>query len=228
MSRKLVLRSIEPVTHDTHHLVFDRPKDFAFEPGQAVDMALDRDGWRDERHPFTMTSLPGEKTLEFVIKSYPESAEGHTGMTRRIGRMSPGDAVLVEEPWGAIRDEGDGVFIAGGAGITPFIAILKAKLEKAGTLEGNTLVFSNRTEADIILRDSFHKMPGLKPVFVVTGEPDSPLHRDKIDVALLSDHVVPGRDTCYVCGPDAMLDDMTADLRRIGVPEDDIVTEEFD
>ncbi|NIY97880.1 flavodoxin reductase, partial [Salipiger sp. HF18] len=138
MTRKLTLRSITAVTHDTHHLVFDRPDDFDFAPGQAVDMALDRDGWRESRHPFTMTSLPGEETLEFVIKSYPEDAEGHEGMTARLGRMQPGDAVLVEDPWGAIQDEGDGVFIAGGAGVTPFISIPRKKLHERGTLEGNT------------------------------------------------------------------------------------------
>lgn len=228
MSRKLTLQSIEPVTHDVNHLVFDRPEGLDFVPGQAIDMALDKEGWREERRPFTFTSLPGQNRLEFVIKSYPESADGHDGVTERIGRMQPGDAVLVEEPWGAIEDKGDGVFIAGGAGVTPFIAILRKKLEERGTLEGNTLVFSNKTEADIILRETFEEMPGLKTVFLVTDEEASPLHRKQIDGKLLAQVVTPARDVCYVCGPDAMLDDMAKALRDIGVAEDRIVTEEFD
>lgn len=228
MTRKLTLRSIEPVTHDVHHLVFERPEGVDFVPGQAVDMALDRDGWREERHPFTFTSLPSDKTLDFVIKSYPEGEGGHTGVTERIGRMQPGDTVLIEDPWGAIADRGDGVFIAGGAGVTPFIAILKAKLAEKGTLEGNTLIFSNKTEDDIILRQQFHDMKGLKPVFVITDDPESRLHRSKIDGELLAQHVEAGRDICYVCGPDAMLDDMSAELRKLGVSDDDIVTEDFD
>lgn len=228
MSRKLTLQSIEPVTHDVNHLVFDRPEGLDFVPGQAIDMALDKEGWREERRPFTFTSLPGQDRLEFVIKSYPESADGHDGVTERIGRMQPGDAVLVEEPWGAIEDKGDGVFIAGGAGVTPFIAILRKKLEERGTLDGNTLVFSNKTEADIILRETFEEMPGLKTVFLVTDEEASPLHREQIDDKLLAQVVTPARDVCYVCGPDAMLDDMAKALRDIGVAEDRIVTEEFD
>ncbi|SDH08589.1 FAD-binding oxidoreductase [Alloyangia pacifica] len=228
MSRKLTLQSIEPVTHDVNHLVFDRPEGLDFVPGQAIDMALDKEGWREERRPFTFTSLPGQDRLEFVIKSYPESADGHDGVTERTGRMQPGDAVLVEEPWGAIEDKGDGVFIAGGAGVTPFIAILRKKLKERGTLEGNTLVFSNKTEADIILREAFEGMPGLKTVFLVTDEEASPLHREQIDGKLLAQVVTPARDVCYVCGPDAMLDDMAKALRDIGVAEDRIVTEEFD
>jgi len=228
MTRTLTLRSITPVTHDTNRLAFDRPDDLDYTPGQAAHVALDQDGWRDEVRSFTMTSLPGEDQLEFVIKSYPDDDEDHGGVTARIGRLQPGDTVLVEDIWGAIEDKGDGVFIAGGAGVTPFIAILRDKLARNGTLEGNTLVFSNKAERDIILRDSFEKMPGLETRFLVTEEEDSPLHRGQIDAALLKEHVTPGKDICYVCGPDPMLDDIAEALKSIDVPEGDIVMEQFD
>jgi len=224
MTTKLTLQDIRPVTHDVNHLIFDRPEGIDFSPGQAVDLALDRDGWRDEKRPFTFTSLPDEAAIEFVIKSYPD----HDGVTKRIARMKPGDTVLIEEPWGAIKDEGDGTFIAGGAGVTPFIAILRAKLQESGTLDGNTLVFSNKTEDDIILRTWFDKMPGLTTRYVVTDQPESPFSGDKIDAGLLRQVVSVGSDTCYVCGPDAMLDDIAEALKEIGVAENRIVTEDFD
>ena len=125
MTHTLTLQSISPVTHDTHHLVFDKPEGFSFTPGQAVDLSLDKDGWREEKRPFTFTSLPDEDTLQFVIKSYPE----HDGVTEQIGKLQAGDKVLIEDPWGAIEDKGDGIFIAGGAGVTPFISILRKKLQ---------------------------------------------------------------------------------------------------
>ncbi|MBN9674411.1 FAD-binding oxidoreductase [Salipiger bermudensis] len=228
MTRTLTLRSIAPVTHDTYRLTFDRPADLDYTPGQAAHMALDQEGWRDEIRSFTMTSLPGEEQLEFVIKSYPEDAEGHGGVTARIARLQPGDTMLLEDIWGAIEGKGDGVFIAGGAGVTPFIAILRDKLARKGTLKGNTLVFSNKAERDIILRDSFEKMPGLETCFLVTEEEDSPLHRGQIDADLLGKHVTPGKDICYICGPDAMLDDIAEALTSIDVPEGDIVMEQFD
>lgn len=136
--------------------------------------------------------------------------------------------MVLKDVWGAIDDEGDGVFIAGGAGVTPFIAILREKLEKTGSLEGNTLIFSNKAERDILLRDAFDKMPGLRVRYIVTDEPDSPLYRERIDEALLKEYVEPSRDTCYVCGPPAMLDDISRHLKRIGVPEQRIVMEQFD
>lgn len=160
MSRKLTLQSIEPLTHDVHHLVFDKPEGLKFTPGQAIDMALDRDGWREEKRPFTFTSLPGEGTLEFVIKSYPESADGHDGVTERIGKMQPGDTVLVEEPWGAIEDKGDGVFIAGGAGVTPFIAILRKKLAENARLRATRWCFPIRPRPTSSCARASSRWPG--------------------------------------------------------------------
>ncbi|MFD1343660.1 FAD-binding oxidoreductase [Litorisediminicola beolgyonensis] len=224
MSHKLTLTSITPVTHDTYHLVFDRPDGFDFAPGQAVDLALDRDEWRDEKRPFTFTSLPEDDMLEFVIKSYPS----HDGVTEQIAKMKPGDKAVIDDPWGAIADKGAGWFIAGGAGITPFIAILKKRLKENGTLEGSTLIFSNMTEKDIILRDTFERMPGLKCVFTVTDEPSSPLCMGMIGKEMLAQHVTPGAGKCYVCGPDKMIEDISGALKEIGVEDGDIVTEEFD
>jgi ferredoxin-NADP reductase len=224
MAHSLTLKSIEPVTHDTNHLVFEKPSGIEFKPGQAVDLALDKEGWRDEKRPFTFTSLPEDDTLEFVIKSYPD----HDGVTEQIGQLKAGDKVLIDDPWGAIEDKGPGWFIAGGAGVTPFIAILKQRLKDNGTLEGCKLIFSNKTEKDIILRDTFESMKGLECVFTVTDQEDSPLYTGEIGKEMLSQHVTPGDGKCYVCGPDAMLDDISACLKEIGVPEDDIITEEFD
>lgn len=58
MTHRLTLRAIEPVTHDTNHLVFDRPGGYSWRPGQATLLRLDRDGWRDQKRPFTFVSDP--------------------------------------------------------------------------------------------------------------------------------------------------------------------------
>ena len=222
MTHTLTLLSRQPVTHDTNLFVFDKPEGYAFTPGQATLMRLDRDGWREEERPFTFTSLPTEATLQFTIKSYPD----HDGVTERLGRLQEGETVLIGDAWGAIEDKGDGVFIAGGAGVTPFIAILRAKLKEKGTLEGNTLVFSNKTERDIILREEFEAMPGLRCHWTVTEQEDSPYSRGMIDRAMLDPFVTPGRDRLYVCGPDPMIEAICEELQALGAEPDGIVREE--
>lgn len=226
MTHTLTLKRIEPVTPDTHHLWFERPEGFDFTPGQAVDLALDRDGWREEKRPFTFVSLPDEDTLQFVIKSYPE----HDGVTEQIGAMTPGDAVIIDEPWGAISDEGPGWFIAGGAGVTPFVAVLRQRLKEKGTLSDCTLVFSNATEQDIILRNMFEGMNGLKTVFVVTDEdkPGPGVIAGRIDRDFLAYRIDPRQGSYYVCGPEPMIDDVTGVLRDLGVHRARIVVEDLD
>ncbi len=224
MTYTLKLNRIEPVTHDTYHLSFEKPEGFHYTPGQATELAIDKDGLRDEGRPFTFTSLPGEDTLDFVIKSYPD----HDGVTREIPKLQPGDTVQIGDAWGAIEDKGPGVFVAGGAGVTPFIPILRKRLADQGTLEGTTLVFSNQREQDIILRETFEEMPGLTCKWIVTDEPDSAFHNRMVDAEMLRDIVKPDSDTCYVCGPDPMVEAIAKAFAEIGVPDERVVTEDFD
>ncbi len=221
MTHTLTLREIAPVTHNVNHLVFDRPDGFDFQPGQATDFALDKDGWRDRQRPFTFTNLPDSDRLEFTIKSYP----AHDGVTEQIAHLAPGDTVLIEDAWGAIEDKGPGTFIAGGAGITPFIAILRARRAREGSLAGCQLIFSNARERDIILREEWEGMPGLDTVFTLTDEQAEGLEHRRIDGDFLDEKVKEWNGMFYVCGPDAMVEDIGKILRGKGVPVERIVIE---
>lgn len=222
MTYTLTLKEISPVTHDTHHLVFEKPEGFEFTPGQATDLSIQKDGWSDEPRPFTFIGLPDDQTLEFVIKSYPE----HDGVTEQVGKLSAGDKVEISEPWGAIEDHGPGVFVAGGAGVTPFLAILNKQLAEAGSLEGSTLIFSNKQERDIIYGDKLTHLPGLKTVFLVTDEPGSDMSHEPIGADFVLKHVE-GSTPIYLCGPDAMVDALAEGLKEAGLPERQIIREDF-
>ena len=109
------------VTHNVRRIRLEKPDDYNFTPGQATEVAIDKEGWRDEKRPFTFTSLNSDPWLEFVIKVYPD----HDGVTEQIGQLQKGDSLIIEDLWGAIEYKGEGTFIAGGAGVTPFIAIFR-------------------------------------------------------------------------------------------------------
>ncbi len=221
MKHHLTLKQIEPVTHDTYHLVFDRPDEFDYSPGQGVELFVLKDGWKDQGRPFTPVSLPSEPNLEFVIKSYPE----HHGVTEQISKLQPGADLEMKGPFGAISDQGPGVFIAGGAGVTPMIAVLRKRLKDHGTLEGSTLVFANKSEADIIWRDKFETMKGLTTAFVV-DEPGASVPQQRLDRNYLR-QFVSADSCCYLCGPPPMMDAIRDALHDLGVPEDRIIEEEF-
>ena len=222
MSHTLTLQSIRPLTHDVNELTFERPEGYDFTPGQATDFALDRDGWRDEKRPFTFSSLPGADQLQFTIKSYPS----HDGVTEQLGQMQGGESVLIEDPWGAIEDKGPGTFIAGGAGITPFLAILRARQASHGDLDGYRLIFSNTHERDIILRQEFEAMPGLKLDLLLSDEDTPDTHYGQVDADFLDGSDLDFGGMFYLCGPPPMEEAVAKLLTARGVSEDRLVREE--
>jgi predicted ferric reductase len=85
------------------------------------------------KRPFTFTSLNDNDYLEFIIKIY----DSNDGVTE-LGKLKQGDELLIHDVWGAIEYKGEGVFIAGGAGVTPFIAILR-QLQAENKIANNKL-----------------------------------------------------------------------------------------
>lgn len=222
MAHTLELQAIDSLTHDTYRLVFEKPSGYAYEPGQATELTLQRDGLRDESRPFTFTSQPEDDALEFVIKSYPDH-EG--GVTKHIPSLEPGETVEIGDAWGAISDRGPGVFIAGGAGITPFIPILRRRARE-GSLAGCTLVFSNKTEKDIILRDEWERMDGLDLWLLVTSEDSSPLAHRRLDRDALRERFPDAKSLrYYLCGPMPMVKGLTEALEDLGASTDSLVFE---
>lgn len=220
MTHKLRLLETAPLTPDTKLYVFTKPDGYTFSPGQATELALDRDGWREEKRPFTFTSDPDSEVLSFVIKSY----SARDGVTKRMADLEPGDTVLIEDAWGAIADKGNGVFIAGGAGITPFIGILRHRARE-GKLSGSRLIFGNKTEDDIILRPLWRALPGLTSQFVLSDS-DGGDRRGLLDEAMLDGLIDDWSQTFYLCGPPKMEEAVAEVLASRGVSDDRIVREE--
>lgn len=225
MTDKSVLKAKSALTHDTNHYVFSRPDGMQFEPGQAAELAIQKNGWKDAGRPFTFVSMPSDPDLEFVIKSYPD----HDGVTEQLALLEPGAEVTIDGPFGAIEDQGQdqgpGVFLAAGAGITPFIPILK-KRDLDGTLDGTTLIFSNKTAKDIILRGQWEAMQGLRTVFAVSDEKADGLHFGRVDKTLLAKEISSFDQKFYLCGPEGFVDAMRDTLKELGVKHGDIITED--
>ncbi|MBO0345353.1 FAD-binding oxidoreductase [Roseibium limicola] len=215
--QKTTLLSVEAVTHDVRRFKFRRPGGFGYQPGDATELALDIENWRDEKRPFTMTSLPDDEEIEFTIKGYPE----HDGVTTRLHALQPGDTVLIDEPFETFRYKGKGVFIAGGAGLTPFLAILR-DLRAKGELQGNQLIFANKEEKDIICADELAAMEGLDLEHVLSEEDKGGYRHGQIDVALLKDLVPDFDRRFYLCGPPPMQKAIQEDLQELGVDADSV------
>ncbi|MBS1782343.1 MAG: flavodoxin reductase [Bacteroidetes bacterium] len=200
MNHVLSIISIKQVTHDVRQIRLKKPEGYSFIPGHATDVSINLPDWKDEKRPFTFTSLNEDPYLEFTIKCYSD----HYGVTNQIGQLKVGDELIIDDPWGAISYKGSGYFIAGGAGITPFIAILR-QLHKEGKAKGNKLFFSNKTPKDIIYYEELKEILGDDALFVVTDISDGKYLHGFIDKAFISQYVSDFQSQFYICGPDPMI-----------------------
>ena len=221
MEHSVRLLKLEAVTHDTRRLVLEKPPGYRYEAGAAAEIAIDRPAWREECRPFSFTSLQEDDEIEFIVKIYA----AHQGVTRQISELEPGAKLLLTEPFGTIRYRGDGYFIAGGTGITPFIAILR-RLARDGGIGGSTLLYSVRTPDDIILRPELEGLLGGNIVYSLSHQPSRQYNSGMIDLPYLQRHAPDTSRYFYVCGPDDMVCDIRDMLQYLGVASGSIVVEE--
>lgn len=212
----------EPVTHNVRRFKVEKPEGYTFVPGQATEVTINQDGWKDKRNPFTFTSLNDWDHLEFTIKIYQDHEEG---VTRKLGTLKAGDELIIHDVWGAINYKGEGAFIAGGAGVTPFIAIFR-QLHKDGETGNNKLYFSNKTEKDIILQDEFTNILGDNFINTLTEEPSDKYDHARIDEAYLKEHISDFNQNFYICGPDPMVQGLQKALKDLGA-NDSVITVEL-
>lgn len=211
----------EFVTRDVKRFILTRPENFEFEPGQGVKFVIKEPAWQNEEgHPFTPTSLQNDRALEFMIKKYPADK----GVTERLHSLEPGAEIFLSEAFGTIAYKGEGTFIAAGAGITPFIAIFRM-LSREGTLGGNSLIFSNKTPADIICETELRNYLGSKCNLTCTRQSGPGCDSRHIDEVYLREMIKSLDQYFYICGPDAFVGGTIKVLKKFGVKRESLVFE---
>lgn len=222
MSQIVKIISIDPLTHDVIRLRLEKPEGYTYIPGQAADIAIQKPGWEKTKSCFTFTSLPSEDFLEFVIKTYPSRKR----VTNELLSLSAGDQLALFKPFGDIRNKGEGIFIAGGAGITPFLAILK-ELKSEGKVGNSKLIFANKTKEDIILKDYFEELLGDNFINILSDEKVEGYEEGYVNSRLIEKHSSPDLKYYYLCGPKPMMDAVEKHLEFLKVDPENIIKEGF-
>ena len=208
------------ITHDVKRFVVEKPLGYTFIPGQATDVCINLPEWKDKMRPFTFTGLNKWNYLEFMIKIYKE----YQDVTDMLGRINAGAELIIHEPFGAIQYKGPGVFIAGGAGITPFVAIFR-ELFKEKKLKGNRLIYSNKTSDDVIIGNELKKMLKQDFIYTFTREGTVGFMVKRIDRDFLIEYIADFGQHFYLCGPDIFVKEISALLLGLGATPDSLVVE---
>lgn len=223
MKNELVkIKSISHATPDVLKIVTEKPSGLSFVPGQATEIFINKEDWENEGRPFTFTGLPNENHLEFHIKTYPS----HQGVTNQLLSLKSGDELIVNDVFGAIAYKGEGTFIAGGAGVTPFISILR-DLNAKKQLGNNKLIFANKRKSDIILKSEFEQILQNNFINILSEEKTKEYAHGYITEDFIKENDTNLDSYFYLCGPPAMMEAVENQLRKLKVSENHIVKEAF-
>ncbi len=216
------IKSIDKVTHDVLRIVTEKPSNYTFHPGQATDVSINKNGWKDEKRPFTFTCLPDNDYIEFTIKTYPS----HQSVTNQLLQLNRGDELILHDVFGDIAYKGEGIFIAGGAGVTPFISIFRY-LQSKNEIGNNKLIFANKTKNDIIREEEFKTLLNENFINVLSDETVDGYQHGYITEDLLQANIGDLNKNFYVCGPPPMMDAIEKMLANLHVNEKLIIKEAF-
>ncbi|NLI15084.1 MAG: cytochrome-b5 reductase [candidate division Zixibacteria bacterium] len=214
---------IAPVTHDTKAFRFALPENASLDmmPGDHLHAHLEIDGNQISR-PYTPVSTPDDiGFFELIIKRYPNGI-----MSRYLHTRGVGDTVKLSGPFigghyrpGMAKKIG---MIAGGAGITPMITIIRTIIRNRHNVQ-LSLIYANKSENDIILREELEKYAVDFPNFRMLLALDQPPinwsgHSGFIDSELLALYL-PLPDTesvIFLSGPPMMEFKIREALLKLG------------
>jgi len=92
-------------------------------------------------------------------------------------------------------------------------------------ISGNTLIFANKTKADIILEAELSNMLGSAFINILSDEKNDKYFHGKISEDFLKIHLGDLNEKFYVCGPPPTTDAVLKQLANRGVGENSITLE---
>jgi len=229
-------------TRDSVRISLDVPEDlrdeFMFMPGQHLPVQIERDG-KSVRRTYSICSAEGCWPLEIGVRVQP----GGQFSEFAANELQIGDTLDVMPPTGRFhlpQERADGRFhigLASGSGITPILSIV-ASILNTEPASRFALFYGNREQnTTMFIEDLFalkNRYPERLQVHFLFSreEQEFDIAGGRIDadkVAELHQRFCTGVsvDAAWICGPESMIDIVTAALLDLGMDEDTVRSERF-
>ena len=191
-----------------------------FRPGQFAFLSIVGEDVSREAHPYSIASAPGASTLRFMVKALGD-------YTETLQELRPGSDALVEGPFGAFWSTGLAnprqVWIAGGVGIAPFLAMAASLDEHLREID---LYYCTEGPEHAHLIDELFEIADRDPrLRVVPVRKRSLGHLTADDIEGASRDIA-GKDI-FICGPPVMMRNLERQFVSFGVPKGQIHFEDF-
>ena len=239
---ELTIERITPETKDSVRIALGVPDEFAdeykFLPGQHLPFQITLDG-KKQRRTYSICSGRDERPLEIGVRVQP----GGKFSEFAASELSVGDTIEAMPPTGRFHvdldknNARDYVGFAAGSGITPILSMIKSVLETEPKSRF-TLFYGNRKQSTTMFIEDLYALKNLCPEqlqlhFVFSQEEQEfPIASGRLDTAKVRElfhHFCGGLDVgeAFVCGPDSMIQDVTAALLDLGINEEHVHAERF-
>ena len=223
--------AVEDLTRDICrlHMRVAEPEDFAFLPGQYVDIHVPDS--EDARRSFSLANVPGDGHIELIVRRYPNGRlSGMLGDTIRAGTE-----LAFTGPYGAFhlrKSDRPILMIAAGSGMAPILSLLR-QLAADPPDRPVRFFFGARTAEDLFYDDLIAELAGKLPDFAFTPvlsqeEWDGARGyvQDAVDAYLEAGEL--SEPEVYMCGPPAMIEAAEEMLEaKHGVPGQRIHHDKF-
>jgi ferredoxin-NADP reductase len=204
-------------------------------PGQHVDVRLTADDGYQAQRSYSIASAPEEKHVALTVERIQD------------GEVSPyftdevraGDKFEMRGPIGryfvwTVKLDGPLLLIGGGSGVVPLMAMLRHRAAHASSIPAE-LLYSSRTQSDIIYRDELDRLvarnDGLAVTHTLTREkPAGWTGRvGRIDSAMLAEAGLTAdqKPKIFICGPTGFVEAAANALLAFGHDRALIKTERF-
>jgi ferredoxin-NADP reductase len=224
---------VVPETPHVKTIGFDVPGWPGHRAGQHVDIRLTaEDGYQAQRS-YSIASTPEGTRVELTVERL-DDGEVSPYLT---DELRPGDAIELRGPIGGYfvwepAQGGPLLLVAGGSGVVPMMAMIRAR-KAAGSDAETRLLLSSRGWDEVIYRDELEQLggDGLTVVHTLTRSqpPGWRGYARRVDAEMLSE-VGPGgaeRPLVYVCGSTPFVEAVSEALVRLGHDPQAIKTERF-
>src|SRR3989475_4541156 len=215
--------SSRQLTPTTRAIEVEKPKAFTFRPTQFTFLQLKTEEGMDAR-PMSLATSPTRPHLEYAVRV------SDSAYKQAFAALQPGDEVAVFGPIGdfVLHETRPAVLVAGGVGITPLKGMAEYAADKALPIPIR-LVYSNRSEDEIVYRRELEALETLNPHFRMLNTLTRTTDRGwkgatgRIDSKLLREAARDLADPIYyVSGTPSMVVRILRLLRGVDVPTSNI------
>jgi predicted ferric reductase len=201
-------------------LRLDQP--FAVSAGQFVFFGVTQSvaGLPNALHPFSVSQCIDASTLRLSVKAIGD-------YTSMLPQLRSGDRIVVYGPHGMFGQQGapggHQIWVAGGIGITPFLSMIQAEV-RSPRARAIHLVWAVRQHDEAIYAEELARAAAAAVHIVVH------IHVGTVTAAAieqLAGTPVTPETTVLLCGPVPMMRALRTQWQARGVPQHQIISEEF-